>query len=148
MLKGAGSGSRTVPVVALMCALSFQGLSGLAGGVGLMGDPTGTSLRIPQEWLAGSPFSDYLVPGLILLILLGALPLVVVWGVWAAAPWAWAASLGIGVMLVVWIGVQISIVGYQPSPPLQVVYGTLGLGIIALTQFPSVHAYLGRDRSV
>lgn len=144
MEEHAGFGSRTAPV-ALMCALSFQGLSGLVGGAGLIGDPTGTSLRIPQEWLAGSPFSDYLVPGLILLILLGVLPFVVVWGVWSAAPWSGAASLGIGLMLVVWIGVQISIIGYQPSPPLQAVYGTLGLGIIALTRLPSVRAYLGRD---
>jgi hypothetical protein len=76
------------------------------------------------------------------------LPLVVVRGVWTAAPWSWAASLGIGFMLVVWIGVQISIIGYQASPPLQAVYGTLGLGILGLSLFPSVRAHLGRSHAV
>jgi hypothetical protein len=136
-----GSRSRPASVIALMCALGFQGLSGLAGGVGLIGDPTGAALSIPQEWLMDSPFRDYRVPGLILLTGLGVLPLVVAGAVWSAARWALAASLLIGLMLVVWIGVQISIVGYQASPPLQAVYGSLGLVIAALTRMPSVRKY-------
>ncbi len=45
----------------------FIGLGGVAGGLGLVLDPSGGNLAMEPEWLAGSPFSDYLIPGLVLL---------------------------------------------------------------------------------
>jgi hypothetical protein len=141
MDDAARTGSRPVSILVLIGGLVFQGLSGIAGGLGLVADPTGVTLRIPQELLVDSPFSDYLIPGLILLGVLGVLPLLVAWSVWSAARWSWRAAFGIGVALVVWIGVQIAIIGYQSSPPLQAVYGTLGLAISALALTPSVRGY-------
>ncbi len=35
-------------------------------------------MGIPIEWLAGSPFGDYLVPGLILGLVLGVFPVVII----------------------------------------------------------------------
>jgi len=48
----------------------FVGLWAVIGGVGLV---TGTIpfLRMPVEYLQGSPFSDYTIPGLLLLIVVG-----------------------------------------------------------------------------
>lgn len=78
----------------LIAALALQGLSGVLGGVRLAVDPSGESLGIPLEWLEGSPFSDYLIPAIVLLTLLGMAPLVVAYGVWTGRPWSWAGSLG------------------------------------------------------
>jgi len=67
--------------LALTGALAFQGLSGLAGGVGRVLDPTGETLTIPLAWLDGSVLPDYMIPGVVLLMLLGIAPLVVAHGV-------------------------------------------------------------------
>lgn len=118
--------------LALASALALQGLSGLGGGLGLIADPSGEAIGIPLEWLTGSPFADYLVPGVVLLTVLGIGPLVVAYGVWTRRSWARGASLLVGVALLVWIGVEIAVIGYQPQPPLQLVYGVLGAVIVVL----------------
>lgn len=110
--------------------LVFQGLSGLVGGIGLVIDPSGASLGFPLEWLEGSPFSSYLVPGLVLLLLLGLLPLLLSVALRRPLGWTYSASIGIGLILLIWLGVEIVIVGYQSEPPLQLVYGLVGMGIV------------------
>jgi len=60
---------RPVSLYILLTIILFQGLSGMLGGLGLVLDPTGKSLSIPVAWLENSPFSDYLIPGLILFCL-------------------------------------------------------------------------------
>ena len=119
----------------LLAVLIFQGLSGLAGGFGLVGDPSGAALGMPLEWLDGSPFSTYLVPGLILLVVLGIGPLIVAFMVVRAKTGAGWASVATGIALLVWIGVEVAIIGYQPFPPqvpFQILYGAVGAIILAL----------------
>jgi hypothetical protein len=87
---------------------------------------------MPISMLAGSPFDDFLLPGLILLLVLGIVPLCVSWGLWRPRPWAWHGSVFVGASLVVWIAVQVAMVGYRGDPPLQAIYGGLGVAILAL----------------
>lgn len=129
---------RPAAVTVLALLLGLQGLSGLAGGIGLVVDPSGQSLGIPLVWLQESPFSDYLVPGVILLVLLGVVPLIVAYGLWSARSWAWGGSAFVGGALAVWLLVEIAVIGYQPDPPLQLAYGVLAVLILALTALPSV----------
>jgi hypothetical protein len=111
----------------------FQGVSGVGGGIGLLVDPTGALLGIPLTWLDGSPFTDYFLPGLILLVALGVFPLLVSWGLWKYRRWAWYGSIAVGITLITWILVEVIVVGYQADPPLQAVYGTLGVIILWLS---------------
>ena len=53
---------------ALMVLLAIQALGAIAGGIGLIQDPV-DNIGMSLDFLEGSPFDDYLVPGLILLIL-------------------------------------------------------------------------------
>jgi hypothetical protein len=107
-------------------------VSGLLGGVALVADPSGALVSIPQEWLEGSPFPDYRIPGVLLLVVLGIVPCGVAWGLSSRQPWALGAAFYVGAALVVWIVVEVSIIGYHRQPPLQLTYGLLGLGIMAL----------------
>jgi len=116
----------------LWALVLFQGLSGIIGGIGLVRDPTGRSLQIPLQWLESSPFENYLVPGLILLIVLGLYPLFIFYGLLKNKNWAWLATLILGIALMIWIGTEIWIIGYHPQPPLQLIYGFTGLIIIIL----------------
>ena len=136
--------TRPLTVNLLIGAILVQGLSGVAGGIGLVFDPSGESLGIPNSWLAGSPFADYLIPGVILLVLLGIVPLANLFGLWMRQYWGWLGALLIGFALLIWIGVEILIIGYQPQPPLQLIYGLLGVVTIILALLPSVRAYFSR----
>ncbi len=48
----------------------------LFGGAVLVAGPDGHLLGMPQSLLASSPFTDFLIPGLLLFVALGLLPLV------------------------------------------------------------------------
>ena len=133
-------------MTALTALVGVQGLSGLAGGIGLVADPTGRSLGIPLAWLQGSPFSDYFVPGLVLFVVLGVVPLIVAYGLWGGRSWAWVGSAFVGVTLVGWLLVEIAVIGYHSDPPLQLVYGVLAGLILGLLALPSVRHDLRRPR--
>ena len=126
----------------LLTALMFQGISGIFGGLGLMIDPSGETLQIPVSWLQGSPFEDYLIPGIILFSVLGIFPMMVAYGVWKRYRFSWAASLLVGDFLVIWIIAEVMIIGYHSNPPLQLFYGILGGVIFLLTLTPSVRTYI------
>ena len=123
---------------ALTATILLQGISGLVGGYALMADPSGVLIGLPLVWLEGTLFSDYFVPGIILLSVLGVCPLVVGWGLWRGRSWAWYGSLLVGASLTIWILVEIIMIGYQPDPPLQAFYGLLSLVILSLSAAPSV----------
>jgi len=49
---------------------AFIGITAIAGGLRLVSNPNGLP-DFPIEWLINSPFSNYLFPGLVLLIVIG-----------------------------------------------------------------------------
>ncbi len=57
--------------------LVFLALGALGGGAALVAAPDGSIMQMPPSLLEGSPFKDYLIPGLILGGLFGAGSLVV-----------------------------------------------------------------------
>jgi hypothetical protein len=132
-----------VGVILLYVLILFQGLSGIAGGIGLISDPTGVSLQIPLEWLEGSPFHNYLVPGIVLLVILGIFPVVVFFGLFQNRQWAWHAALFTAIALLIWIIVEIMVIGYQAQPPLQLIYGLVGLFILVTVLLPQIRKHFG-----
>ncbi len=90
--------------------LVVLGLGALAGGVALVAAPDGRIMQFHPALLAGSPFPDYLVPGLILGGLFGVGSLAVaVAGVRRARPAPFCAfAIGCGQML--WIVVELAII--------------------------------------
>ncbi len=133
--------TRPFSMYVLIVLMLFQGLSGIAGGIGLIGDPTGESIQIPIEWLEDSPFNNYTIPGWILLMVLGIFPVLVFVLLLRKIQWAWHASLFIGIALMIWIIVEVLIIGYQPNPPLQLIYGLGGVLIVIFALLPSVKKY-------
>jgi len=121
-----------------MGLMLFQGISGLYGGIALVMDPSGDLLQMPISMLDGTPFHSFLIPGLILLTILGIFPMIVLYGLWKRRYWSWIGALTVSIALIIWIGVQIWMVGYHPEPPLQLIYGLLGLILFILTIHPSV----------
>lgn len=93
---------------ALAGLLAFGALNAFGGGYyGLSG-----AAGVPVEWLEGSPFTDYTVPSLILLIVVGGSLLVAAVAVFARSGIARASALTAGTIVLVWIVVQVAIIGY------------------------------------
>lgn len=96
----------------------FVGLGALYGGGSLVADRSGAGLGMPLELLARSPFHDYLVPGLTLLVVNGVGSLVGAALSLARVRWAGALGLALGAFLAAWIALQVLWIGpiswFQP----------------------------------
>ena len=65
---------------------------------------------VPREWLEGTPFDSYLVPGVILLVAVGGAMTVAAGSLLLRHPRAPEASIGAGLVLIGWITVQMLII--------------------------------------
>lgn len=68
--------------------------------------------NIPVEWLNGSPFSNYLVPGLILFLCVGCSALLAAILVFKRHRIGRIAAFLCGIIVLVWLIVQVAIIGY------------------------------------
>ena len=135
-------------VLVLLTTLLAIGASG--GGIALLADTSGGGIQMPLGVLAGTPFHDFLIPGLTLLVVLGLIPAFLVYPLlrkpdwpWAGVlniypgrHWAWTYSLYSGVALSLWIDMQVMFVGY--IHPLQTICGVGGVAIIVCALIPPV----------
>ncbi len=49
----------------------FVGITAILGGFGLVSDPSGAGMEVPLTLLENSLFTNYLIPGIVLLIVIG-----------------------------------------------------------------------------
>jgi hypothetical protein len=108
------------------------GIGALAGGAALMFGEHGEIIPLKVASLAGSPFATFFVPGLILFAVLGLGPIATAVLVWLRWPVASLAVVVSGLGLLIWLVVQIAIIGYTNDPPIQLVYIVLGVLITAV----------------
>ena len=146
--------TRTPPYSVWLLILLHVMLSvgALAGGIALILAPDGSLLGMPLYIIESSPFADFLIPGVILFTVLGIYPLAVACCLWkrpswrwpdAANPfkrhhWAWAASLSVGVILLIWITVQVQYTGVDF---LHYLYWAWGIVIMVVTLLPGPRRY-------
>ena len=105
-------------------------LGAVAGAAGLLAAPDGSKMGWTTEQLRGTPFDDYFVPGLILLLTNGVLPAVVIAGTLKRSLWAYWGHVAVGAALVGWIVIQLLLIGYGAL--IQPLFGLLGLVIAGL----------------
>ena len=101
-----------LPIPAKVClvALALLGLGALAGGIALVAAPDGSVMHLDLGLLGGSPFADYMVPGLLLGVLFGVGSFVVVALGLRHAAVAPFLAFAIGVAQMVWITVELAII--------------------------------------
>ena len=104
-----------------------MGISALGGGVYALAG----AKSIPREWLRGSPFRSYLLPGLVLLVIVGGSMLVATGLLLAGRSAARLVSLEAGVVLLGWIAAQVTVVGYRSW--LQPLFFAVGLAVVVLS---------------
>jgi hypothetical protein len=110
--------------------LAFGALNAFAGGYyGMSGADD-----VPREWLEGSPFEDYFIPGLVLFVVVGGSLLAAAIAVFAGLHFARLVALASGVVVLGWLAVETLTIGYvswmQPATTLG------GLLILLLAWLP------------
>ncbi|WP_291048507.1 hypothetical protein [Herbiconiux sp.] len=113
--------------------LGFVGITAIAGGAALVvgeisGDQSGLLVPAPS-YLEGSPFSSYLVPGLLLAVVVGGAQLTALAVLVRRPALAPAVTAMAAYTILIWIFVQMIII---PFSPLQLVYFLAGLAEIGL----------------
>ena len=140
----AAADKRPGSVRALVVFLAVQAVGAIAGGIGLVQDPV-ENIGMPLSMLEGSPFTDYLIPGLILLILVGVLPAVALYGVVRSRQWGWWLAVAAGAGLVIWIITEVVMLGYLPGAGLglQIGMGLLGAIVLVLSLVRPTRRFFG-----
>lgn len=85
----------------------FIGLGAVGGGLGLVLEPSGANLGMPLEMLNHSPFSDFLIPGIVLLTVNGLGSIAGSVLNFKLFQYAAEIALALGAFLVAWILIQV-----------------------------------------
>ena len=137
--------SRPGLVLVLVCLLMLLGLGGIGGGIVMLIDPTGEIMGLPSGLLDTVPISDFFLPGLFLIFVMGVLPIWVGIGLWRRTRWGWLGAVVVSVLLILWIGFQIFLWGAPIL--LQVFYLALGFVLLMLSYYPPVRDYYRKAKS-
>jgi hypothetical protein len=116
--------------VAIEAVAIFIMVSAVAGGIGLIGG----GLAFPTDWLAGTPFTGYALPGAILAVIVGGSALLAAVLMLRQHPLAVPAAFGAGVIQVGWIIGELLLVGTRDEVMawLQVIYVAAGAVVAML----------------
>lgn len=134
----------------LLFLLAFLGLGALFGGGVLIISPDGQLFGMPLSMLRNSPFGSFLIPGIILFLVLGLVPILLVFAlvkkpankraeqlnVFNDMHWSWAYSIYVAFALIIWIQMEMFYV--QSVHWSHIVYMFLAVAIIFMALLPSV----------
>ncbi len=124
-----------------------QAAGAIGGGIGLVQDPV-ANIGMPVRVLEGTPFENYLIPGLILLVVVGLFSLFVFVGLLLRWRAAWWLSLASGGGQLIWIITEVALLGNLGASgiALQVVFGVVGAGVVLLALAGPTRLYFGIGR--
>jgi menaquinone-dependent protoporphyrinogen oxidase len=115
-------------LLATLCLAT--GITAIAGGIGLVSSPDGALLHLPASTLAHSPFSTFLVPGLLLLLVVGISNVIAGWLAMRdrlnANAWAFAG----GAALLGWMVTEMAML--RTINVLQLVF--FGISVVIMTE--------------
>jgi hypothetical protein len=129
------------------------GAAALISGAMFFMAPDGRLMQMPVTFLEGSPFNNFLIPGIILFLFVGVFPVMVGIGlvkksIWSGLDilnpfksycWAWTASWSAGLIILIWIISETVMLGYISF--LQPFIISYGLVLILVTFLPGVRRW-------
>ena len=148
---------KPIPVLVIIALEAILAVLGFASGINFLQDPSGKMHGMDTSILVTTPISDFTPVGLFFVTCYGILPLLAIYGLWklprwqwtdafnkwTRENWAWTATVVIGIILIVWIVVEVALIGSPNGFPrcLQVAMASLGGILILLTMLPHVRTY-------
>lgn len=148
---------RPVSVTALVLLEAILAFFGFASGSQFILDPSGGTHGMDTSILEGTPVGNFLLVGVFFVTCYGILQILTIYGLWrlprwrwtdpvnkwTGQNWAWTAAAATGVILIVWILVEVYYIGSPDGFPrfLQVTFAALGAVMLALAFLPRARAY-------
>jgi hypothetical protein len=137
----------------LIIMLGFLAVGGLFGGLAFVIRPDGSLYQMPVELLANSPFKNFMLPGIILLVFFGIFPMLVIYGLIKKPEskflnklnlisdyhFSWTFAVYTGIALIIWINIQTLILNSVNI--LHTLYSTLGILIICVALLPQTRKH-------
>jgi hypothetical protein len=135
----------------LITLLLFLGIGALGGGLGLIISPSGKLMGgLPLSSLQNSPFTDFLIPGIILFLVLGISPCLIslalirkpvnrvaeYFNFFKDMHWAWTFSIYVAFALIIWI--QVETIFISGTSWLQTFYMLYAIPIIFVALLPQI----------
>lgn len=109
---------------------AFIGLGAMGGGFMLVRDPSGSALELPMSLLEGSPFPDFLIPGMFLFAVNGVGSMIGAGLSFTRRRYAQEIAIVLGAILVAWIVIQVVIISsFHWLHVLYFILGVVELGI-------------------
>ena len=142
---------RPFETLILYLLLLLLAINAFYGGISLMLAPDGSLLGMQPGWLDKTPFSSYFIPGFLLLLMNGVLPLLALFGlitknrtwfgwlnIYRNTYWGWTFSVYCGIITNIWIIVQQLMAEYFI---LQTIIAAVGLLILITALLPRIKRY-------
>jgi hypothetical protein len=129
---------KTIVQVICFVLLLVNGLGAVYGGFLLMVDPSGSKMQMPLSYLEHSPFSNYLIPGIILFIVNGLFSFVTIMTIlFKNVHYYWFVIMQ-GLLLSGWILFQIILLRIFYAP-LHATFLIIGLCLIGCGLYQMKH---------
>jgi len=122
--------TKTLRIIGLTL-LFFTAITAIWGGVGLIYDPSGEYMQMSLDFLQHSPFPNYLIPGILLLIFNGMLSLITAIMVIKNHSIGYKLTILQGIILIIWLSVQIAMIRVFYIP-MHLPFFTIGITLILL----------------
>jgi hypothetical protein len=117
--------------IASLVLLGALAGAGVFGGIALLAAPDGSALGLDLLLLPDWYPSDYRWAGILLLLGFGAAPILVGSALLLRPRWGGIGLVALGLALVLWVGIQIAMIGLI-LPPMQLGFGAIGIVLIVL----------------
>jgi hypothetical protein len=149
--------SRPRAVVVLIVLELILAFLGFASGTQFLRDPSGGTHGMDTSILEGTPVGNFALVGLFFVTCYGVLPILAMYGLWklprwrwtdavnrwTGQNWSWTVTAALGIVLIVWIAVEVALIGSPDGFPrfLQIIMTLFGVVMLALALQPRVRAY-------
>lgn len=117
----------------LIALLSIVALTAIPSGALLVLHPDGADFQMPLTVLTGTPFADFVIPGLVLGLIVGGSALAALLAILLKRNKARQLSLLAGLMQAGWIIIQMLLLGILSN--LQFLYVGIGAAIVVLAMY-------------
>ncbi|MBL7889264.1 MAG: hypothetical protein JNL24_06905 [Bacteroidia bacterium] len=118
---------KKVKIISIVLLL-FNAIGALPAGFLFIIDPTGSKMGMTTAQLAHSPFTNFLIPGIVLLMVNGVYSLLTAYFTYKANPKAALMVMAQGIILIGWIIIQVLML--QMTDALHYIMGTVGLMLL------------------
>ncbi len=143
----------TLVLLLLSACILFLSIMGFGGGISMLSDTSGVSMSMDLAWLENTPFADYFLPGLWLTVIYGIGGLFILYALWMRPQWkplanltrwthehwAWDITLALGIVVMIWIVVQVLMI--PATTPIQAIVFVIGLAVAIIPLLPDMRRY-------